>query len=324
MIGSREVEFGNENSMKRLIASASMLASKRLSWLIDGALLVLMALAILQAAHAFLAPSFKATAEGSQSVIVAQKKSNADMTDIDALFFSDLSASRASNAPAAESGNIKLFGTRPSGKGMGTAIVAANNQPQAVFKSGAEIANGIFLTAVYGDRIEISRNGKLNSVYMDGSQAGRKRRLIQTDGTPSAAAPIAAQKTAAAPQKAAKPISFFKPPSMRTKSPRPTQRASRRGAGGPNVLQTLGLSQSANGLTIGPRASSVALTAAGLKYGDIITSINGNSVNDKRAMSQLFSLVQRGSGMTLTVLRDGQEQTVSVNANALRLAQMGQ
>ena len=74
---------------------------------------------------------------------------------------------------------------------------------------------------------------------------------------------------------------------------------------------------------IGSQAKPAVLDGLGLTQGDVITAINGQSVRDRSAMANMYGQLQRGGGMAVTLLRDGQQMTVSINANALKLAQTG-
>jgi Do/DeqQ family serine protease len=56
---------------------------------------------------------------------------------------------------------------------------------------------------------------------------------------------------------------------------------------------------------------------AGIKTGDVITTINGTTVNDANALRNLVSSAAPGSDMSLTVLRDGREQQLHAKVGEL-------
>lgn len=166
--------------MKRLVTSLGKGLKSRSSLrdVIDIACLALLVMIGVQTAQAFLSPSpllSQSLGEARQ----ANKAAAAPFQSVEPLFFRALDKQNTSTAPRASVGNIKLYGTRPKSRGdgfngMGTAIVSLNNKPQQVFKSGQNIDKGVLLTAVYADRIEISRNGKIGSVFLRPQKKARK------------------------------------------------------------------------------------------------------------------------------------------------------
>ena len=291
-----------------------------LSRLVDISLLGVLVLALLQLGQSVWTPQTARVSIESATGGMALAKTENTAAALSDMFFRDVSPSARKAAPLVDKGNIKLFGTRPGQNGMGSAILSDNGQPQAVFKTGQTLNKGAVLTAVYSDRVEISRNGDVRAVYLHDRATQEKRQLIksstqqaatrsQANITPSRAAPQQAQQT--------KARSFF--PSQRTRA-RPNARQKRASA---NVLSSLNLSASGSGLKIGSGAKADVLDGLGLSQGDVITAINGQSVSSKSAMANMYRQLQRGGGMAVTLLRDGQKMTVSINANALKLAQTG-
>ncbi len=56
---------------------------------------------------------------------------------------------------------------------------------------------------------------------------------------------------------------------------------------------------------------------AGLKPGDVVTAVNGTAVDDPRALARQVAALRPGSVATVTVLRDGAEQTLRMTTAAL-------
>ena len=305
--------------MKRLFAYFKPSYMTGLSRLANAGLLGLIALALLQAGQSISRPDAMSAVSQGDAGVLALVKTEGTTTALSNLFFRDVSSGARIAAPKVDKGNIKLFGTRPRKNGMGSAILSDNGQAQAVFTTGQPLSKGAVLTAVYADRIEISRNGDVRSVYLHGRTANKKRQLIKTS-TQSTTSPSWAKSASprAAPDtvKQVKSHNFFSSQTTRTRPSAPSQRANA------NILSALNLSASRSGLMIGSGAKPNVLDGLGLSQGDIITAINGQSVRDRSAMANMYRQLQRGGGMAVTLLRDGQQMTVSINANALKLAQM--
>ena len=308
--------------MKRLFAYFKPSYMTGLSRLADVGLLGLTAFALLQAGQTILRPDTMGAVSQGDAGVLALVKTESATTALSNVFFRDVSPGARVAAPKVDKGNIKLFGTRPRENGMGSAILSDNGQAQAVFTTGQPLTKGAVLTAVYADRIEISRNGDVRSVYLHNRTAHKKRQLLKSS-TPSANSPSRADSVSPSPRAAADTVkqsksrSFFPSQRTRTRPSAPSQRANA------NILSALNLSASGSGLMIGSEAKPNMLVGLGLSQGDVITAINGQSVRDRSAMANMYRQLQRGGGMAVTLLRDGQQMTVSINANALKLAQTG-
>ena len=57
---------------------------------------------------------------------------------------------------------------------------------------------------------------------------------------------------------------------------------------------------------------------AGLKSGDVVTAVNGQSIDNALALSRTIAANAPGATVQLTVVRDGKEQTLSVTLGALK------
>jgi len=77
-----------------------------------------------------------------------------------------------------------------------------------------------------------------------------------------------------------------------------------------DLAASLGLKDTKGVIVNSVQAGSSA-EKAGLKQGDIITKLNGALVNDSNAFRNHVASTQPGTSITLTVLRDGQEQELT-------------
>ena len=83
-----------------------------------------------------------------------------------------------------------------------------------------------------------------------------------------------------------------------------------------DIAQALGL-KDARGVVVSGVQKGSAAEKAGLKQGDVITAINGNTVNDSNELRNMVASSQPGSDVTLTIVRDGREQQLKVTLGEL-------
>ena len=62
---------------------------------------------------------------------------------------------------------------------------------------------------------------------------------------------------------------------------------------------------------------------AGLQPGDVVTSVDGTEVKDGRDLARTVAAIHPNTGATLTLMRDGQQQTVKAEVAALKDARQG-
>lgn len=173
--------------------------------------------------------------------------------------------------------------------GAGQAIIGANAADTKVYAVGASIPGGAHLHAVYDDRVLLERNGGLETLMLPRSAL---------NGV--SYAPVAATRTDLA-------------------------------HGNPDVLAGLLRVQPVfsqgklSGYRIfpgGPRGTQ-AFMQLGLKPGDLITAINGTTLDDPgRALEILQTLSSSGSA-SITVARNGSQMEVNLNLASLPLDQSG-
>jgi Do/DeqQ family serine protease len=84
----------------------------------------------------------------------------------------------------------------------------------------------------------------------------------------------------------------------------------------PDLARGLGLSSASGALVSGVDGGGPA-AAAGLLRGDVITALNGKQVRDSNVLRNEIAALQPGTTVTLTVLRDGSERTITAKLAAL-------
>jgi len=78
-----------------------------------------------------------------------------------------------------------------------------------------------------------------------------------------------------------------------------------------DVADSLGLKNAEGALVAEPQAGSPA-AKAGINAGDVITSVNGETVKDARDLAKKIGALPPGSNVKLGVLRQGADKTVTV------------
>ncbi len=83
-----------------------------------------------------------------------------------------------------------------------------------------------------------------------------------------------------------------------------------------DIADSLGVKAASGALVSRAQPNSPA-AAAGVKTGDVITSVNGESVADPRELARKIALLGPGKTAELGVIRDGAAQTISVKLAAM-------
>ncbi len=96
----------------------------------------------------------------------------------------------------------------------------------------------------------------------------------------------------------------------------------------PGIAESLGLKQAKGALVDEARPDTPA-AQAGIRAGDVITSVNGNTIKDSRALAREISGMAPGSSTTLDILRKGETKTITVTLTKMpnqsqKQAQAGQ
>jgi len=83
----------------------------------------------------------------------------------------------------------------------------------------------------------------------------------------------------------------------------------------PDAAQELSI-KTTNGLYVNELVKGGGAEQAGIRKGDIITKVEGNTVNESSDLQEKVARLQPGDKIRLTVLRDGKEQTFAVTLKA--------
>ena len=82
------------------------------------------------------------------------------------------------------------------------------------------------------------------------------------------------------------------------------------------IAEGMGLKNASGALVSEPQPNSPA-AKAGIESGDVITSVDGNSVTDARDLARRISTMAPGTSVKLGMLHQGQEKTVTVTLGTL-------
>ncbi len=84
----------------------------------------------------------------------------------------------------------------------------------------------------------------------------------------------------------------------------------------PEIAENLGLKDDRGALVAEPEPQGPA-AKSGIEAGDIITAVNGKTISDSRELVRTISAMPPGVAVKLTVMRKGQEKTISVTLGEL-------
>jgi general secretion pathway protein C len=170
---------------------------------------------------------------------------------------------------------LTLFGTRvDEAMGRGSAILAGADGVQRAVAVGEEIQPGVVLKAVAFDHVTVDRGGASEDLFLDQSGGG-----APVAGAPAASAGVPPQPGAGVPLAQLRQEIGFIP---RIDSGR------------------------VSGLVVRPQGSGAAFRAAGLREGDVITSLGGRPVSGPDDVERIARDFAAGGNVPIVVER-GQE-----------------
>jgi S1-C subfamily serine protease len=195
-------------------------------------------------------------------------------------FLAGLTAGASAVVAAPEASGYTLHATRAWLEGGGSAIIAAAGGAQGAYAVGEEISSGVRLAVVSGEHVELD--------------VGGRRMRLSFPGSRNAEAPVFASQIVDASA---------------------DYRASA-GSATPLLLNSLALQPvSRNGRPAGfevmPQATDGLLSAAGLRPGDVVVSINGIYASAGGDLSAYRKQLAAGQPVIIRYERAGQLHTTS-------------
>lgn len=207
-------------------------------------------------------------------------------------FFRTGGVSSLSEATAAGSSQVRLFGLRSDGAGGGSAIIGLPDGRQVSVEVGEQVEPGLVLQSVGDDHVILMRGGSVT-------------RLIFSD-TPMGAAPVPPP-----------------PPGPQTVRPEPEPAAPAVApASGPAVDPARLMAQASlrprmrgmriDGFTVSGAGDGTVLRSAGLRPGDVILAVNGQPLDSLERITALRGDLANSTSAELRYERDGAVHTSTV------------
>jgi serine protease Do len=84
----------------------------------------------------------------------------------------------------------------------------------------------------------------------------------------------------------------------------------------PEIAESMGLKKTEGALVAQPQPHSPAADA-GIKAGDVITSVNGQEIKDSRDLAKKIAATAPGTSVRIGLVRDGKEMTVTAKLGEL-------
>jgi general secretion pathway protein C len=188
--------------------------------------------------------------------------------------------------------NLKLIGVLADDREPYSRALIAQSGEEHAYAVG-DLVGGVVLQAIFPDRVILSRNGRLETLRLerDTASAGGDSAapaVVSTDERTPSAVPALAQIRDEVLKDPARASDYVR-------------------------VQPANIGGQLKGYRVYPGKDRAAFSAAGLRPGDLVTSVNGVQLDDPaKALQMLGDLGQAGQ-VNLVVERGGQSQNISIN-----------
>ena len=205
-------------------------------------------------------------------------------------------AAETDNLPDTDLQNLTLKGTYTAETAdMSIAIIADGNNKEEVFSIGDTVASGATLHAVHVDRVVLNERGELTNLAL--------------------------------PREFAKPT--LRTSTRRTPTVQPTNRVSIQSVVAKNVSRLADVIRPTpyfqngqqQGYRVYPGRDRQKFAALGLRPGDLIKQIDGQSLTDPTQAMQIFQSLGTANQVSVTVERNGTLQTLVLRTEQLDIGQ---
>lgn len=176
------------------------------------------------------------------------------------------------------------------------ALIAVQNGEEKGYAVGDDITRGVTLQAIFPDRVILSRNGRLETLSLERDKPG----AIGSSGV----APVAAFEDSPT-QSSAQQLSQIRQEILQ--DPAKASEYVR--------VQPANVGGQLKGYRVYPGRDRAIFSSAGLRPGDLVTSVNGVQLDDPAKALQLLTDLSQAGQVNLVVERGGQSQNISINLN---------
>ena len=196
---------------------------------------------------------------------------------------------QAANLDAAPDTSLNLTllgifaGTR---KEESRALIGQPDGDEKPYSIGQDVVSGVNLQAIFADRVVLSRNGQLETLRLDKDKPGAGftgTGVSMESGTLGQVR----QELLADPNKAAEYIR----------------------------VQPVNVGGQMKGYRVYPGQNQTLFNNAGLRPGDLVTSVNGIQLDDTQKAMQMLSDLSKAGSVSVVIDRGGQPQTINVTFN---------
>ena len=210
----------------------------------------------------------------------------------------DPSAANAQNAPETQL-NLELRGAvAAEDERFAHAIIADGSGTEKVYFLTDTVPGGAVLQQVQPDRVILSRGGVLEALLLPKDTA--------SDGFPNSTAP----------RRNAQPLA------RRNQAPSMQDVVAQNASGITEIIrpQPYMPNGELKGYRIYPGRNRDQFVGLGLQPGDLVTEINGMALNNPAQAMEMFRALADTTQVTLTIERDGQAQTLTLDTSQIATA----
>jgi general secretion pathway protein C len=183
-----------------------------------------------------------------------------------------------------------LAGTRASDS---RAIISQSGAAEKAYAIGDDVVRGASLQAIFPDRVIISRDGQMETLRLDPTLGGSSSESPPPQRTNYDSGNLPQQLSQARQE-------MLQDPSKTADYIR---------------VQPNNTNGQLHGYRIYPGKNAGVFNNAGLKPGDLVTSVNGIALDDNQKALQMLNDMSKANSVNLTVDRSGQLQTINVTFN---------
>lgn len=191
--------------------------------------------------------------------------------------------------------NLTLLGILAADQDKGSrALIADSGGDEKPYSVGDKVPGGVNLQAIFPDRVILARNGQLETLRLDKDKPGSS--LQAQAGGPAIPSSTLGDETTEMLAKVREQL--LQDPSKAADYIR---------------VQPANVNGEQRGYRIYPGRDRSVFNNAGLRPGDIVTSLNGSPLSDPAQALQMLADVSQATSLNLTIERGGVQQTVVVN-----------